>query len=138
MRNSNFNYQSKSDTQLKSDFIRRLKAGKNGFFSFDDFKNWYNNQDKLCSYCKISEIDCQKIVCSGILTSARFPINGKPARGKARGMWLEVDRKDTQLYSSENCVLACYFCNNDKSDVFTFEQYKAFRENRYEYLKKLL
>jgi len=35
---SNFKYQTKTDTQLKSDFKRRLKAGKNGFFSFDDFK----------------------------------------------------------------------------------------------------
>ena len=55
-------------------------------------------------------------------------------------MWLEVDRINPydKFYHKENCVLACYFCNNDKSDIFSFDQYKNFKENRLNFLKSLL
>ncbi len=37
---------------------------------------------------------------------------------------MEVDRKISKAnYSPENCVLACYPCNNAKSDVFTYEEF---------------
>jgi 5-methylcytosine-specific restriction endonuclease McrA len=45
-------------------------------------------------------------------------------RGGRRGKRLEVDRMiSDQPYSPENCVLACYPCNNAKSDVFTYEEF---------------
>ncbi len=54
-------------------------------------------------------------------------------------MWLEVDRiKPKDAYSEKNCVLACYFCNNDKSDVFDGEDYKLFFQNRFKFLTQLL
>jgi len=39
----------------------------------------------------------------------------------------EVDKKINDLvYSKENCVLACYYCNNDKSYTVNDEVYKPF------------
>jgi len=41
-----------------------------------------------------------------------------------RGISLEVDRKDGKKeYSPGNCVLACYPCNNAKSDVFSYNEF---------------
>jgi hypothetical protein len=115
-------YHTKSSNQLRNDYNRRNRKKLNNFCDFNDFKNWYDSQIKICVYCNLIEEDCQKIVATGLLSSNRFPIKGKVYRGRARGMWLEVDRKNPKKkYSRENCVLACYFCNNDKSDVFSYE-----------------
>lgn len=41
-----------------------------------------------------------------------------------RGKNFEVDRKDnSRQYSPDNCVLACYPCNNAKSDVFSYQEF---------------
>jgi hypothetical protein len=134
-----FIYKPKDSKQLRNDFNRRRRENKNGFLGFEEFKLWYHLQKKICVYCEITEQSCQEIVVRGLLKSNRFPIKGKLQRGKARGMWLEVDRKDpSKKYSKSNCVLAFYFCNNDKSDVFTFDQYLEFRENRNKFLNRLL
>ena len=124
---------------LKSNFSQRKGKGLNSFDSFEDFHNWYNKQNKVCYYCGLREEEMQKIVLKGILKSNRFPHNGIIGRGQSRGIWLEVDRLEPkENYSSENCVLCCYFCNNDKSDVFNAIEYKEFKENRVEFLRRKL
>lgn len=118
--------------------IDEKKNGHNEFLHFDDFKLWYDGQEKVCNYCGLTEEESQIIVTT-ILTSKRFPQNGKPGRGTARGMHLEVDRKNpNEKYSITNCTLSCYFCNNDKSDVFAELEYKAFFQDRANYLRKLI
>ncbi|MDD4822007.1 MAG: hypothetical protein PHI48_05550 [Bacteroidales bacterium] len=134
-----FEYKPKPIEKLKADFSRRKNDGKDSFGDFESFHEWYKKKEKVCHYCGISESDCQEIVMTGKLTSNRFPQDGKLFRGQARGMWLEVDRrKPKENYSEGNCVLACYFCNNDKSDVFDEKQYMEFKSNRAEYLRKLV
>lgn len=122
-------------------------------FQKDEFIKWYNTKvEDGCHYCGLSEKESRKLVLS--LNSSRFPKSSKLERGKSRGYYLEVDRKDPKgEYSSDNCVLSCYFCNNDKSDVFTHDQYMELlhgdnwktkstevkKDNfRYKYLKKHL
>lgn len=134
-----FQYKPKSIEQLKANYSSKLGKGLNAFQSFEDFHNWYKNEKKVCHYCGLTEQQSQEIVVTGLLKSNRFPQNGKTGQGQARGMWLEVDRKKPKdPYSESNCVLACYFCNNDKSDVFDGESYKLFFQNRREYLIQLL
>lgn len=134
-----FEYQPKPDKKLEADFKRRKKAGLNDFGGFNAFKHWYDSNNKVCHYCGLTEADCQRIVVTGILKSGRFPENGKLGRGKHRGMWLEIDRKDPkEKYSPSNCVLCCYFCNNDKSDVFHGDSYKQFQMDRVGFLRSLL
>ena len=135
----NLNYEMKPEEKLKSDFSRRKQKGLNHYVDFQEFKNWYDSNEKVCYYCGLKEEECQKIVKTGILKSNRFPQDGKLGRGQSRGMWLEIDRlhpKDN--YSLSNCVLCCYFCNNDKSDVFHGQDYKEFQNDRVGYLRKLL
>ncbi|MFC6999966.1 hypothetical protein [Rufibacter roseus] len=132
-------YKPKPEDKLKADFSRRRREELCGFVDFQEFKNWYNSTEKVCHYCGLKEEESQRIVMTGILKSNRFPQNGILGRGQSRGMWLEVDRiipKD--YYSLKNCVLSCYFCNNDKSDVFHGQDYKEFQNNRVGYLRKLI
>ena len=66
---------------------------------------------RKCHYCGIEEDD--------------FPKIWGTFRHGRRGLTLEVDRKDPKgPYSQSNCVLACYACNNAKSDVFCYEEFK--------------
>jgi 5-methylcytosine-specific restriction endonuclease McrA len=133
------NYIPKPIEKLKSNFNQRKNKGLNSFNDFDDFKDWYEKQKLECHYCGLKEEELQKIVMDGLLKSNRFPQSGIIKRGQARGVWLEVDRLDPkENYSEKNCVLCCYFCNNDKSDVFNGDMYKKFMENRVNYLRKLL
>jgi hypothetical protein len=125
--------------KLKQDYNRRSRSNLNGFGSFDDFLRWYSELNKVCYYCGLSEENSRFIVLNGLLKSKRFPENGILKRGKARGYYLEVDRKNPENnYSSDNCVLACYFCNNDKSDVFNSKEYIDFYQDRKNYLEELV
>ncbi|HET8829493.1 MAG TPA: hypothetical protein VFM79_09125 [Pelobium sp.] len=112
--------------------IRTLYHNKKnlpGFSSFKEFNNfykWYKNQyemqDGKCYYCKSDE----KVIST--LFEKKF-INRKRT---TRGKHLEVERRDStdNLYNSENCVLACYFCNNDKSDIFNEKEYLEYLSDR--------
>lgn len=141
-------YKEKEPKQLRAWFSNKKssKPDSIGFESSDDFIDGYSSIEKKCYYCGISEQESREIVLKGLLTSKRFPFNGDNIQpGRNRGIWLEIDRKNPNgLYSKENCVLSCYFCNNDKSDVFDSEQYRAFndidRSNnpRCAFLRKLL
>jgi hypothetical protein len=134
-----FIFETRTKQQLKNWFNGKRRQEKMGFSTFESFEKWYCNQPKHCHYCQIEEAIVQEIVMQGLLTSARFPKKGLKARGRNRGKWLEVDRKQPkESYIAENCVLACYFCNNDKSDVFDEIKYKNFKENRAAFLQGLI
>lgn len=139
IRSMNFEYKPKPEVKLKADFIRRKQKGLSDYVDFEEFKNWYFSKEKKCYFCGLMEEECQKIVVTGILKSNRFPQNSILGRGQSRGMWLEIDRlKPKDKYSLDNCVLCCYFCNNDKSDVFHGEDYRLFQKDRVGYLRNLL
>jgi len=71
----------------------------------------YTRDGTKCHYCSITEKD--------------FPKIWGTFRHGRRGLTLEVDRKDNKKpHSPSNCVLACYACNNAKSDVFSYEEFK--------------
>jgi hypothetical protein len=138
------NFKEKTFKQLKLWYSNKKSESKNKLFevqfSFEEFEIWYRNQPKVCHYCGLTEIEQFDLIHSGILTSNRFftKKNGK------RGMYLEIDRKSPKgNYSIENSVFCCYFCNNDKSDIFSESQYKSFNDtegknHRVSFLRSLL
>jgi 5-methylcytosine-specific restriction endonuclease McrA len=80
----------------------------NKFFVW--YKKRFTKQDGLCEYCH--------------LPGDTIMNYKKHFRKGRRGFNLEVDRKDPKgKYSPENCVLACYPCNNAKSDVFSYNEF---------------
>lgn len=93
-----------------------------GFESRQNFIDWYMHElyffDNKCHYCKTSILDIRRLLNAGL-------INGRLVRGSGlRGPNLEVDRRDSfGVYEVRNCVLSCYYCNNDKSNTFDYETY---------------
>ena len=78
------------------------------------FYEWYDahfeGQNQSCYYCRLPGD-----------TKVWYK---KWFREGRRGRSLEVDRIDSgKPYSPENCVLACYPCNNAKSDDFSYEEF---------------
>ncbi|GHV89505.1 hypothetical protein AGMMS50268_00080 [Spirochaetia bacterium] len=55
------------------------------------------------------------------LLDAGHLINKRPTRGR----YLEIERKDPERSYDDfdNLTLACYWCNNAKTDTFTHEEF---------------
>lgn len=83
----------------------------------DHFVNWFLSLDKKCCYCGIEEHKIKALFESGRLSTKR-----------SRGKSLELERVDSASneYTEMNCKLACYFCNNHKSDIITKEEHKKY------------
>lgn len=84
------------------------------------FYIWYEKRMKkqkgLCKYCHLPGDTTE------YYNTERF-------RKGRRGLNLEVDRKNNRKpYSPKNCVLACYPCNNAKSDVFSYKEFRIIGE----------
>ena len=96
-----------------------------GFNQKSDFVNWYmtklRNEGCKCHYCETSILEIRNLLKQGLINGRKV---GRGGRG-FRGPNLELDRKDPfGIYSDENCVLSCYYCNNDKSNTFDYKTYK--------------
>lgn len=76
---------------------------------------WYLNAPKVCRYCKIPETELLNLHKQPGHINKRWP---------SRGSALEIDRMQSDLPYTviENLTLACYWCNNGKTDTFTFEE----------------
>ncbi|MEZ4978680.1 MAG: hypothetical protein R2772_05220 [Chitinophagales bacterium] len=116
--------------------IRQLYNNKQGenfeFTNFNEFYKWYitqfEKQKACCYYCKTEESVLTK------LFEKKYTSVKRPNRGKH----LEVERRDSDSnkYNKDNCVLACYFCNNDKSDIFSEDQYFEYLKDRKQFFDK--
>lgn len=97
----------------KDEFSEFEELGKRGFYE------WFRNQPKHCHYCKIEELILEKLFAkeTGTLRTKR-----------GRGRVLELERRNSNLnqYSPKNCVLACYLCNNHKSDLISEEDHMRY------------
>ncbi|MBN2683298.1 MAG: hypothetical protein JXR58_12380 [Bacteroidales bacterium] len=91
----------------------------NYFIKLEDFMNFYGENEskkRKCKYCGISEKDIEKLLAAGKLNTKRLATRGK---------FMEIDRKKpNDEYTLDNMVLSCYWCNNAKSDEFTYKEFK--------------
>lgn len=113
----------------KEEFLQEQKRKMSGRKSqtknstFADLSSWYLNQleeqEFSCHYCGISIFEIRQLLNAGI-------ISGRKVKGEGlRGPNFEIDRKDPfGVYREDNCVLSCYYCNNDKSNTFSYNIYK--------------
>lgn len=111
-----------------------------GFEGEKEFMDWYVKKEKICCYCGVSEEYLEKYFKIDKSNSQT-----KKAVKRGRGMRLEIERIKTadgkNEYTKENCTLACYICNNAKSDFLSAYDFKPIAEgiNKFwnDYLKKL-
>lgn len=85
------------------------------------------NNEICCAYCGIPEDVLDVLYSKGFKTK------------RGRGAWFEIDRMnskgDSNVYTKENMVLCCYFCNNHKSDVISVDDMrKYFGKSMFEFL----
>lgn len=103
-------------TKLKEELLRQYKAlFITGYFPFCDFEELFpiDPSMRVCHYCNITDHEVSKLRSRGRLYTKR-----------QRGYLMEVDRiKPNYEYSKENCVLACYWCNNAKTDEFSLDEF---------------
>jgi len=98
------------------------KLKLSGFTGRQDFIDWYLHEiyfyENKCHYCKTSILDLRRLLNAGL-------IKGRKVKGAGlRGPNLEIDKKDPNgVYEWRNCVLSCYYCNNDKSNTFDYGTY---------------
>lgn len=105
----------------RSNQLYNSRVGKPEFSKFKElgkreFYQWFADQPKVCRYCGIEEFKLQKL-----FDKETGPLNTKRGRGRT----LELERRDSASneYSPENCILACYVCNNHKSDLISEEEH---------------
>lgn len=120
----------------------RCKEDKieNGFNDFVNFYRWYANQienkGNKCHYCGTTESNLKKLFKEKDDESEK---KKKPLYSKKRSFTatLQVDRKDScKGYNVDNCVLACAFCNNAKSDMVRYKDLEFFKEHFKEFVQK--
>lgn len=81
-------------------------------FAFEEFEQTIN--DEKCCYCSITKDEIVQLANKHQLYKKNL-----------RGWNMEVERFDSNLeYTQENCAMACYWCNNAKTDEFTKEEFQ--------------
>jgi hypothetical protein len=91
---------------------------KHRFITFEDFVSFYEKvgQDKACEYCGITESQIEALIAKGRIHTKRLLIRGRS---------LEVDKKNPNgKYENGNMTLCCYWCNNAKSDEFSYDEFR--------------
>ena len=103
-----------AETDLwKADYFKLVFTSK---LKEQDFKSF--EKDENCGYCKTS-----------ILTIREMMKSNKIFKKNERGYNLELDRKDPNMeYSTQNCIMACYWCNNAKTDEFNADEFEPIGE----------
>ena len=83
-------------------------------FPCEDFKEFIKSKND-CEYCHITEDKIKVLIDAHQLNKKK----------DTRGWSLEIDRKKPNYeYTKENCVWCCYWCNNAKTDEFSYDEFK--------------
>lgn len=93
------------------------------FISKEDFRLIYNEDtyNRKCDYCNMTELDFNHFKEKDLIYTKRY---------YSRGHTMEVDRKNPNAeYTKDNIVLCCYWCNNAKTDEFTYDEFKVIGES---------
>jgi hypothetical protein len=106
-----YNYNNKKCHDL---YKRKLDKGID-VIPYIEFEQWYEAKEKKCFYCGITEEE-------SFILFQHYP---EATRGGHRGKSIELERKHpAPLYNDlNNFDLACYWCNNAKSNYFTVEEF---------------
>lgn len=109
-----------NDRKLVSE-ARKLHSRKKIKKSFPEFYDEYAKHSKECCYCGITQAQISMLFEQEKIKTKRHPTRGKR---------LELERVEpNESYeNTENLRLACYWCNNAKSDEFSQDEFKLIAE----------
>lgn len=109
-------YKSEEYKEKRQIFFNTYKDDFANVISIEELKEIYKEEfeSRRCEYCGITENHIAKLKEDKKIHTKRL-----------RGNSLEFDRKEAYSeYKKSNIVLACYWCNNAKTDEFTYEEFK--------------
>ena len=107
--------QKDSIDNLKNHYVKHTFLN---VFPFEEFIEFVRAK-RECGYCHITEEEIQALIDAQQLN----------AKKDTRGLTLEIDRKKpNHEYTMGNCVWCCYWCNNAKTDEFSYEEFKKIGE----------
>lgn len=102
------------EERLKLTKVRALWKRKCPDLTFDEFASRYEEIGNNCFYCGITQKEMDELW-------KKDPKLTKRTRGRT----FEIDRiAPNEAYKFGNLVLACYWCNNAKTDTFTGDEFK--------------
>jgi len=88
-------------------------------------KDWSNlliEQNFCCYYCCTDIRVIQELIFNGAINPRKRGVNGYS------GFHFEIDHKNANKddNSVSNIAAACYYCNNDKSNLFSSQIFKSY------------
>ena len=87
------------------------------------FVEWYLEQHPYCCYCGVPENLCKE----------KLQEQGATRQGH-RGSYLEVEKTNPdKTYTKDNCVLACYLCNNAKTNFIQVQDFEPIARGIYQF-----
>lgn len=107
-----------------SDEVKRLYRTKTGLKQIDIevFQKWFESKNGCCDYCGLTSTE-------SLILFQKYP---NSTRGGRRGKRLELDKINPKIknYGEDinNLALACYWCNNAKTNYFSFDEFKKIGE----------
>lgn len=113
-----------SETTRIHDNVYKKDKHFEGFLKRQNLAEWwkseFNRLKGCCAYCETPIHLIRELIAKDL-------IGKRKVRNGYRGPSLELEKKDPRLgYSPQNCTLICYYCNNDKSNVYKYEEYIKF------------
>ena len=97
------------------------KVFENEVLPLSDFEKLFNKSEEklICCYCDTSKKEMNQLYKAQMIYK----------KSDTRGFNLEVERfNSNEEYHTDNIDLACYWCNNAKTDEFTKEEFKPIGE----------
>lgn len=84
---------------------------------FEDFNEFWNPKNsRTCGYCGVNEDDIEKLEKQEKIRTKRF---------YSRGKTMEIDKIEADgEYEVKNIILACYWCNNAKTDEYNLSEFE--------------
>lgn len=115
------------------------KSNEFKFNNFEEFYKCYNNENNKCCYCGVEEKYLEEYFNQKNIQYYRDDED----KARQRGQSLELERIITSgyeknVYSKDNCALACYICNNAKSDFLSAKNFKPIAKGINIFWNKLL
>ena len=104
--------------ELLDIFKKKNISNEDVIIPFDEFNNIFSeDKERKCHYCGITETIIGQLILKGKIKTKRL---------LTRGRKMEIDRaKPNKGYTKGNIVLSCYWCNNAKTDEFSYDEFKS-------------
>jgi hypothetical protein len=115
--------------------LKKRNGEKSFFNNFEEFLDWSDkNSSNICGYCKITQDQLRDLAeLRGPDGEPNITLNGGDKRKTGT---MEIDKRDPgEGYTSDNCIFACPFCNNAKSNLIDEDNWRElFSKTMHQYL----